>query len=134
MRRPPGEQALERARELRRFSTEAETRLWHALRGRRLAGAKFRRQVWLSGYIADFYCAEARLVVEADGGQHDERRDQDARRSAALEQEGFRVIRFWNNDVMDNLDAVLAAIAQALTLPPPCGRRAPPSPLQGEGK
>jgi very-short-patch-repair endonuclease len=133
MRRPSGEDALERARALRRVSTEAEVKLWHALRARPLCGAKFRRQVWLSGYIADFYCAEARLVVEADGGQHDERRTQDARRSAVFEQEGFRVIRFWNHDVMDNLEGVLAAIAQALTLPPPSGRRAPPSPLQGEG-
>jgi len=133
MQRPEGDESLERARELRRFSTEAEKRLWQALRARRLAGAKFRRQVWLSGYVADFYCPEARLVVEADGGQHDQQRDYDARRSQALEQEGFRVIRFWNNDVIDNLDGVLAAISRALTLPPPSGRRAPPSPQVGEG-
>jgi very-short-patch-repair endonuclease len=133
MKRPEGEQPLERARELRRFSTEAEKRLWQALRSRRLAGFKFRRQVWLSGYVADFYCAEARLVVEADGGQHDGQREHDARRSAVLEREGFRVIRFWNHDVIDNLDGVLAGISQALTLPPPSGRRAPPSPQVGEG-
>jgi very-short-patch-repair endonuclease len=90
-------------------------------------------QVWLSGYIADFYCAEARLVVEADGGQHDEQRARDARRSAVLEQEGFRVIRFWNGDVMRNLDGVLASISKALTPPLPRGRRVPPSPQVGEG-
>jgi very-short-patch-repair endonuclease len=133
MKRPEGEEPLERARELRRFSTDAEKRLWQALRARRLAGAKFRRQVWLGGYVADFYCPEARLVVEADGGQHDEQRDYDARRSEALDREGFRVIRFWNHDVIDNLGGVLASIAQALTLPPPFGRRAPPSPQVGEG-
>jgi very-short-patch-repair endonuclease len=133
MRRPEGEDPLNRARELRRFSTDAEKQLWRALRARRLAGAKFRRQVWLGDYIADFYCSEARLVVEADGGQHDERHDYDAQRDAWLRQEGFRVVRFWNNDILDNLDGVLASIAKALTLPPSCGRRAPPSPQVGEG-
>ena len=132
MKRPPGEEPLDRIRDMRRFSTEAEKRLWLALRGRRLSGAKFRRQVWLLGYIADFYCAEARLIVEADGGQHGEQRDYDDRRTARLEQEGFRVIRFWNDEVMGNPQGVLRVIADALTLPP-LARRAPPSPLQGEG-
>jgi very-short-patch-repair endonuclease len=133
MRRPEGDESLNHAREMRRFSTDAEKRLWSALRGRRLVGAKFRRQVWLGRYVADFYCAEARLAVEADGGQHDEQRDYDAQRDAWLRQEGFRVVRFWNNDVLTNLDGVLASIAQALTLPPSSGRRAPPSPQVGEG-
>jgi very-short-patch-repair endonuclease len=99
----------------------------------RLKGAKFRRQIWLGHYVADFYCADARLIVEADGGQHDEQRAYDEDRRRALEQEGFRVIRFWNNDVSANLDGMLEAIADALPLPPPFGRRAPPPPLQGEG-
>ena len=133
MKRPEGEEALERVRTMRRFSTEAEQRLWSALRSRRLKGAKFRRQVWLLGYVADFYCPDARLIVEADGGQHDEQRAYDEDRRRTLEQEGFRVIRFWNNDVLANLDGVLASIAEALTLPPLSGRRAPPSPLKGEG-
>jgi adenine-specific DNA-methyltransferase len=133
MQRPEGLEALERQRELRRFSTEAEKKLWSALRGRRLGGAKFRRQVWLGSYIADFYCAEAKLVIEADGSQHADQADYDERRSHWLEQEGFRVIRFWNNDVLARPEAVLTVIAEALTLPPSFGRRAPPSPLQGEG-
>ncbi|WP_263282666.1 endonuclease domain-containing protein [Sphingomonas nostoxanthinifaciens] len=119
---------------MRRFSTDAEAMLWTSLRSRRLAGAKFRRQVWLGQYIADFYCAEARLVVEADGSQHFDQADYDERRRAWLEQEGFRVIRFWNNEVLTQREKVLAAIGDALTLPPPFGRRAPPSPLQGEGR
>ena len=133
VRRPDGDQALERARDLRRFSTDAEKILWSALRNRRVRGAKFRRQVWLNGFIADFFCAEARLVIEADGGHHAEQRDYDDRRAETLRRGGFRVIRFWNNDIMENLDGVVAAISEALTLPPSDGWRAPPSPLKGEG-
>jgi adenine-specific DNA-methyltransferase len=133
MQRPDGLEALERQRELRRFSTEAKKKLWSALRGRRLKGAKFRRQVWLGAYIADFYCAEVKLVVETDGSQHVEQVEYDQRRERWLEREGFRVIRFWNNDVLARTDAVLTTITHALTLPPTSGRRGPPSPLQGEG-
>jgi very-short-patch-repair endonuclease len=133
MRRPPGPTTLQRARELRRFGTEAEKRLWSYLRGRRLDGRKFRRQVWIGNYVADFFCAEARLIIEADGGQHGEQLDYDARRTAFLEREGFRVIRFWNNDVLENPDGVVTLIREALTLPSGSAGRAPPSPLQGEG-
>jgi very-short-patch-repair endonuclease len=133
MKRPNGDHALERVRDLRRFSTEAEKALWSALRNRRVQGAKFRRQVWLNGFIADFFCAEARLVIEADGGQHAEQSGYDDRRTETLQHEGFRVIRFWNNDIMENLEGVVAAVADAFTLPPSAGWRAPPSPLKGEG-
>lgn len=133
MRRPADDAALERVRQMRRFSTEAEATLWRNLRGRRLSGAKFRRQVWLGHYIADFYCAEAKLIVEADGGQHDLQQRYDACRDVWLRDAGFRTLRFWNDDVLTNVEGVLTTIAQALTLPPSCGRRAPPSPLQGEG-
>jgi len=133
LQRPDGEEALERVRRMRREAPEAEARLWSALRGRRLSGAKFRRQVWIGGYVADFLCAEAKLIVEADGGQHGRQQAYDVRRTVWLEEQGFRVIRIWNNDIADNLDGVLATIGQALTLPPPDGRRAPPSPVQGEG-
>jgi very-short-patch-repair endonuclease len=133
MQRPEGDSPLDRVRTLRRSSTEAEQRLWAKLRGRRLAGAKFRRQVWLAGYIADFYCAESKLIVEADGSQHAEAIAYDERRRQRLEQAGFKVLRFWNNDIMANLDGVLTSIEHALSLPPLCERRAPPSPLQGEG-
>ncbi|PTQ10902.1 hypothetical protein CLG96_10985 [Sphingomonas oleivorans] len=133
MKRPPGTEALDRARGMRRFGTQAETRLWSRLRGRRLEGCKFRRQAWIGNYVADFFCAEAKLVVEADGGQHDEQVEYDARRTAFFKHEGFRVIRFWNNDMLDNPEGVLAVIREALTLPLGSAERAPPSPLQGEG-
>ncbi|OCW57202.1 endonuclease domain-containing protein [Hoeflea olei] len=97
------------ARAMRRAPTEAEQRPWGALRNRRLDGLKFRRQVPLGAWIADFVCMEAGLVVEVDGTQHaDSRRD--AARDAGLEALGFRVLRFWNDDVMRDLDATCATI------------------------
>lgn len=100
---------LERARRLRRNMTEAERKLWNELRGRRLNGLKFRRQVWIGHYIVDFLCVEQRLIVEADGGQHSE--ETDAPHTAFLKQEGYRGIRFWNNDVLENLEAVLVRVS-----------------------
>jgi very-short-patch-repair endonuclease len=100
------------AARLRREMTDAERALWFKLRNRRLQGFKFRSQWTLGPYVADFCCLEARLVVEADGGQHEEKRDAD--RSAWLTGQGFRVIRFWNNDVLTNLDGVLEVIVAAL--------------------
>jgi len=79
-------------------------------------GLKFRRQVEIDGYIADFLCPERRLIVEVDGGQHTPERD--ARRTAHLESQGFRAIRFWNNDVLENLDGVWTRIEEALSTPP----------------
>jgi probable DNA metabolism protein len=134
MKRPPGATTLDRARALRRDMTSQERLLWSHLRDRRLAGAKFRKQMWLAGYIADFACPEARIVVEADGSQHADQEDYDARRAAAFAQLGWKTLRFWNNEISENLDGVLAAIASALPSPsaatssPAC-----PSPLQGEG-
>lgn len=92
--------------------TEAEHRLWLHLRGRRLEGFKFKRQWTLGRYVVDFCCLEARLIVEVDGGQHSE--EADAVRTAWLEAEGFRVRRFWNNDVVENLGGVLATLAADL--------------------
>jgi very-short-patch-repair endonuclease len=100
------------AARLRREMTDAERALWFKLRNRRLQGFKFKSQWTLGPYVADFCCLEARLVVEADGGQHNEKRD--ARRTAWLKQQGFRVIRFWNNDVLTNLDGVLEVILETL--------------------
>lgn len=140
MKRPPGEEELERQRQLRREPSEPEKRLWQHLRGRQVAGLKFRRQVWLGTFIVDFFCAEARLIVEVDGETHvdPDARAYDARRTALIEAEGYRVRRFWNNDVMQNIEGVVATIGEvALTAaphPPTASRRAPPSPLQGEGK
>ncbi|WP_340315669.1 endonuclease domain-containing protein [Rhizorhabdus argentea] len=114
MQRPPGVEPIERLRSLRTFSTDAEKRLWSRLRGRRLEEAKFRRQVWLGNYIVDFVRLDRRLVIEADGGQHAEQQEYDHRRTAFLAQQGYRVLRFWNNDVRDNLDGVLTSIMNAL--------------------
>ena len=114
MKRPPGADALDRQRSLRSFSTDAEGLLWSRFRGRRLEGHKFRRQVWLGNYIVDFVCLDQGLVVEADGGQHAEHDDYDDRRTAFLAKEGFRVLRFWNNDVIANVDGVMMVVIEAL--------------------
>jgi very-short-patch-repair endonuclease len=92
--------------------TDAETRLWAALRDRGIAGWKFRRQVPIQGYVVDFACLPAQLVVELDGGQHEPTRD-DAR-TRVLEAAGYRVVRFWNHEALANTDGVLAAIARHL--------------------
>ncbi|MDJ0943779.1 MAG: endonuclease domain-containing protein [Kiloniellales bacterium] len=104
-----------RARELRRNQTRAEAKLWSALRNRQAAGLKFRRQVPLGPYVVDFFCLSASLVVEVDGGQHGapDGRAQDARRTRWLEAEGYRVIRFWNNEVAENPEGVLTVILEA---------------------
>ena len=106
---------LSRARELRRALTPAERKLWSALRGKQLYGLKFRRQHPLPPYIVDFYCHEKRLIVELDGGQHNEvaRTAYDLERTAWLQGKGLRVIRFWNYEVETNLVGVLEAIARA---------------------
>lgn len=93
------------AKRLRREMTEAERKLWYALRDRRFAGWKFRRQETIDPYIVDFVCCSARLIIEVDGGQHSP--NVDAERTRDLERQGYRLIRFWNNEVMDNLEGVL---------------------------
>jgi len=111
---------------LRRNATDAERALWFELRGRRLQGCKFKRQWTLGPYIVDFCCLEARLVVEADGGQYGD--EADAHRTAWLQKEGFRVVRFWNNDVLTNMDGVLETIVATLKVDPHPG----PLPQAGE--
>jgi very-short-patch-repair endonuclease len=103
----------DRARRLRREDTDAEARLWNVLRARRLGGWKWKRQVPQGSYILDFYCAEASLVVEVDGGQHSEQIAYDERRTAWLEGKGLRVLRFWNSDVLTNRDGVCLTILDA---------------------
>jgi very-short-patch-repair endonuclease len=98
------------ARKLRADRTEAEERLWYHLRGRRFEGEKFVCQFQIDNYIADFACRTARLAIELDGGQHNVARD--AARTEIIEKYGYRVIRFWNNDVLANTDGVLEAIRQ----------------------
>ncbi|MDO8837837.1 MAG: endonuclease domain-containing protein [Parvibaculum sp.] len=117
-------QNISRARSLRINRTDAEARLWLHLRNRMLGGAKFRRQVPVGPYIADFLCAEHMLIVELDGGQHADN-PADERRTRFLESKGYRVIRFWNPDVLTNTDGVLEMILTELDKTPhPSHRRA----------
>jgi very-short-patch-repair endonuclease len=108
----------ERARRLRRDSTDAEGALWYRLRSRRLSGHKFVRQEPIGPYTVDFACREARLLIEVDGGQHaDSARD--TVRDEWLVNHNYRVLRFWNNDVLGNLSGVLETIVIALADAPP---------------
>jgi very-short-patch-repair endonuclease len=121
--------ASNHARRLRQNPTDAEIRLWSKLRRRQINGYRFRRQVPIGPYIADFVCLERRLIIEADGGQHSDSVTDDAR-TAWLERQGFRVLRFWNNDVLSNTEGVLTVIVQHLGAETPPPR---PSPARGEG-
>jgi very-short-patch-repair endonuclease len=114
-------QQTARARSLRERSTDTETKLWNRLRGRAIGGHKFVRQEPIGPYIVDFVCRERRLIVEVDGGQHatDPR---DAIRTKWLNDHNYRVLRFWNNDVLQNINGVLEVIANTL------GAEAPPHP------
>ena len=114
---PTDERLLGFARQMRTDSTDAEIKLWWLLRNRKLAGFKFRRQVPLGNYILDFYCHEAGLVVEADGGQHDDPSYQtyDLRRTEYLRTQGISVLRFWDNDILRNTQAVKEEIYRVLT-------------------
>jgi very-short-patch-repair endonuclease len=108
------------ARSLRSNLTDAEQLLWQALRQKQLHGNRFRRQHPIGKYIADFACIEQKLVIELDGGQHQEQAIYDAQRTAFIETQGWRVLRFWNNEVLGNLAGVLRKIAEELkVLPPP---------------
>jgi very-short-patch-repair endonuclease len=106
------------AKELRSNMSDAESRLWYYLRAKRFRGLKFRRQAPMGRYVVDFLCEEAHLVLEVDGGQHAERVEEDSARTHWLNARGYRVIRFWNSDVWENVDGVLDTLAAALTLSP----------------
>ena len=108
---------------------DAERSLWQILRSAQIDGHRSRRQVPFGRYIADFVCHDARLIIELDGGQHEEAPPQEAERSRFLQHQGYRILRFWNNEVLSNLDGVHATIAKA------CGSTTPtqPSPIEGEG-
>jgi len=108
-----------KARELRKNPTEAESNLWRHLRHRQLGGHKFRRQQPIGSYIVDFVCFEKRLIIEVDGGQHSEQAAYNSKRTVWLETQGFRVLRFWNNQVLSELDAVKEMIYEALSVPIP---------------
>jgi very-short-patch-repair endonuclease len=118
------------AKKLRQQSTDAERMLWKYLRAHRMSGYKFRRQVVIEPYIVDFLCLEARLIVEADGGQHLEQAEKDLQRSLFLEALGYKVIRFWNHEILGNTETVLEQIhSHLIEAPLPL-----PNPLpEGEG-
>lgn len=117
---------VRQSRELRQNQTDAEKLLWNALKGKQLEGMKFRRQHPFHPYIVDYVCLEKKLVVELDGGQYAERAEYDEKRTKYIEQCGFRVLRFWNNEVLGNIGGVLQKILDVAMSPPP-----EPSP-QGE--
>jgi very-short-patch-repair endonuclease len=104
---------------LRENQTDAEARLWLLLRDRRLGGRKFRRQHPIPPYVVDFYCGEAKLVIELDGSQHAEATEQEVRRTRFLESRGLRVRRYWNNAVLTETETVLQDIWNALYEPSP---------------
>ena len=123
------EQQTQYARSLRIDQTDVEKRLWRELRNRQLDGFKFRRQHGIGPYIVDFICIEAGLVVELDGGQHADQVSYDARRSVLIEAAGYRVVRFWNSDVLENIEGVVERIHELLA----GGPSPQPSPQRGEG-
>jgi len=114
------------AASLRKQMTDAEHRLWYHLRKRQLNGYKFRRQYPVGPFITDFTCLDAGLIVEVDGGQHGDQQAKDEARTRFLEGHGFKVLRFWNNDVLRQTDICLEVIASAL------GPRPGPPPRAGE--
>ncbi len=115
---------LNNAKTLRRNLTEAEQRLWYHLRAHRFMNYKFKRQKPIGRYIVDFICMEHRLIIELDGGQHSEQVAYDQQRDAWLRGQGYTILRFWNNDVMQQLEAVLEQIRCTLSPgpSPACGR------------
>ena len=102
------------ARNLRKNQTDAEQILWHQLRSRRFLNFKFRRQYPVEPYIADFICLELKLIIEIDGSQHCDQCDKDTERTLFLNQRGFKVVRFWNNELFDNIEGVLECIRLAV--------------------
>jgi len=117
------------AKALRANQTDAELKIWQALRAGCLMGFKFKRQVPIGDFIVDFVCFEQKLIVELDGGQHMDS-EKDVMRDARLNAMGFRVLRFWNNEVMQNIEGVLVVILQYLQIVAPSPQ---PSPTRGEG-
>lgn len=117
---------VDHARALRAGQTDAERRPWRYLRNRELLGRKFRRQHEIGPYVVDFACVDTGLIIELDGGQQLEQMERDARRTAWLQREGYRMLRFWNDDVLKNTNVVLEQIVAALDVTPPH-----PDPLPG---
>jgi very-short-patch-repair endonuclease len=128
--------SLKQAKKLRSDMTDAERRLWFRLRAHRFAGIKFKRQVPIGRYVVDFACMSRKVVLEIDGGQHADG-EADRVRDRQLMEQGFKVLRFWNNDVLKQTDIVLETIMETLkneSAPSPGALRAPPSPQGERGK
>jgi very-short-patch-repair endonuclease len=119
----------EAARELRKNMTDAERILWMRLKAKQLDGLKFRRQEQIGLFVADFVCFEKGIIIEADGGQHAIEREKDAERTQWLNAQGYTVLRFWNNDILTNIEGVMETIRSAC-IEPPSPR---PSPTEGRG-
>jgi len=125
--------SVERARALRRNMTDAERIFWRRVRDCRFRGLKFRRQVPVGSYFADFLCHERKIIIELDGGQHAEQAAYDEKRTRFLRKQGYRVIRFWDNDILKNMDGVLMELEHALGLKDPHPALSHPLPRTGEG-
>ena len=111
--------AYARARALRRNMTDAERSIWRVLRSAQMDGHRFRRQVPFGQYIADFVCHNAGLIIEIDGGQHERSSPDEAKRTRFLEDQGYRILRFWSNEVLLNLEGVCAIIEPGAAASPP---------------
>ena len=121
------------ARQLRKNATDCERLMWRHLRAHRFQGNKFRRQQPLGPYIVDFVCFETRCIIEADGGQHADALDDDARRDGWLRAQGFTVLRFWNNEILSNLEGVLERILEVCRVA--VAQSSPsPQPLSHQGR
>jgi very-short-patch-repair endonuclease len=107
------------ARGLRRNATDAEKALWQRLSRRQTGGFKFRRQQPIGKYVVDFVTFDKKLVIELDGGQHKIQKDEDKKRDKWFEEQGFRVLRFWNNDLFENLEGILELVREKLLSPSP---------------
>jgi very-short-patch-repair endonuclease len=114
VKKHPADGAHDRVRALRRNMTDAERSIWRILRSSQIDGHRFRRQVPFGPYIADFVCHDARLIIEIDGGQHDRSVPDEVKRTRFLQDQGYRILRFWNNEVLSNLEGVRAILAHDL--------------------
>lgn len=121
------------AKKLRKGQTDVERLLWSKLRNRQIEGVKFRRQEPINGYIVDFICYEKKLIIELDGGQHNkgQSKEYDKLRTNTLNSNGFRVLRFWNNEIVNNTDGVLEYIRMEVVN---YSTSSQPSPVKGEGE
>jgi very-short-patch-repair endonuclease len=132
VKQPSDCQIAKRAKEMRRNPTKSEAILWSHLRNRQIEGRKFRHQVWIGPFVVDFVCLKAKLVIEADGSQHLDNAEYDHHRSLFLEGEGFCILRFWNNEVIENIEGVLELVRDRLlsqTRPSPSPASRGPLPL-----